>query len=256
MSNRINTSVVIVNRNQADHLKNTLKSVFKNKGSFEVIMVDDYSGDNSVEVAEQFPVKLIQNKENLGPSKSRNIAAKEAKGKYILFLDSDMKIDENYIQGLMDYLETHPDVGIVSGKIVSNRGERLHWNFGHDPSILRDTLSGIAEFLVLLSFPKNLITPFSLNHVRDEERKVHWVRESAFMIRRDLFDKLGGFDEKFFMYAEGPDLCRRIRKNGFQVCYYPAVSVRDLGGHTYKSILNRKMLHSTLHYYKKHPKLF
>ena len=223
----------------------------------EVIVVDDASTDNSVEAINRFPVKLIQNEENLGPTKSRNIGAKYATGDYILFLDGDAAAEPDYVRRLAEFLDANPKAGVVSGKIIeSETGERMWYSFGYDPNFFREVPTKIFQ-AVFLKFRHNsflafMALPFTLNLIEDSRRKMDWVVEMAFMTRRDLFEKLGGLDERFYMFYEGPDYCRRARYAGYEVWYIPDSFVTHLGGHTHSGIRERLRLTSRLKYFKKY----
>lgn len=267
MSTSIKTSVIVINYNGELYLKNCLKALFSSnlhQINLEVIFVDDGSTDNSIQIAQKFPVKIIANKQNLGPVKSRNIGAKEATGKYILFLDGDVAISKNYIQELVNFLEKNSNAGIVTGKVISEKGGRMWFNFGYTPSLIKDMIGNrFFDNLILklwhhplVNVLKFLSRPFTLNYIKDEVTLVGWVVESAFLIRKELFDKLRGFDENFFMFYEGPDLCLRAGKLGFKTYYYPHVSAKHLGGHSHLEKRGQIFQNSYKYYFQKHPRFF
>ena len=259
-------SVIIPNYNNEKCLPKCLQALFQNEADFETIIVDDASTDNSLKIAKEFPIQIIRHEHNLGPTRARNNGAKKATGKYLLFLDGDMEIEKDYLAKLVSFLENHPQAGAVSGKITEpGRKERMFWTFGYDFSILRDIVGQICLFLKnklyqgkpLGSKMKKVIEPFTLNFVPDQIRTVGWVRESAFMTRRELFEKLGGFDRRFTMFAEGPDYCRRMRNLGFEVYYLPEALAQDLGGHAHSTLKRLLLLQKSMfYYYLKHPKIF
>lgn len=257
------TSVVIPNYNNEPYIATALEAVLANPGKNEVIVVDDRSSDNSAEIVRKFPVKLIQNQRNSGPTKTRNIGARQATGDYLLFLDGDAIIDKNYIPTLTNFISSHPFAGVVSGKVVeSSTGERMWYNFGYDSAPLRDAAAEIIHAQVLKHWNnprlRRLIcaiaTPITLNLVDDKQRRANWVIEMGFMTRRPLFERLNGLDESFIMFYEGPDYCRRVRDAGYEVWYTPESSVHHLGGHSHSSEIRQEFFdNSRIRYYEKYP---
>lgn len=258
----LDVSVIVKNFNNSQFLQRSLSAVLINKPK-EVIVVDDGSTDDSVKEIKKFPVKLIENPKNLGPVKTCNIGANIACGKYLLFVDSDAEIDQNYISTLAKFLDENPKVEVVSGKVIEgDTGGRMWFNFGYDPLSIREFIAKIIHQNVLKHWNNSLIRrlftfvspPFTLNLIRaDKPRGVDWVVEMGFMTRRDLFEKLGGLDENFFMYYEGPDYCRRVRQHGFEVWYTPEVVITHLGGHSHNPEKREKfMAESWRHYSKKY----
>lgn len=236
-------SVVVINYNNGRFIRTCLDALANVAEIKEVIVVDDASTDDSLEILKNYEVAVIKNEKNLGPVVARNIGAKRATGKYLLFLDSDAKLAPNYVPDLAAFFEVHPDAGVVSGKVLGDDGKRMWFNFGYDPSPIRDWLQGAVGFLG---------RPFTLNFVPDEVRKVDWVVEMAFMTRRDLFEKLGGLDEHFFMFFEGPDYCRRVRNLGYNVYYFPGAICKHLGGHSHSESRDRFFQESRSYYLKKY----
>ena len=258
-------SVIIINYNNEPYAGTCLEALFKNQGIREVIVVDDHSTDNSLDIIRKFSVKVIVNASNLGPVKSRNIGAATASkaNKYFLFLDGDAKLDANYVETLVDFLEAEPKIGVVSGKVISEKGERMWYNFGYAPSLLRSPISNLLNAAYLSSgspaiknFIASIATPFNLNFVKDKKMEVDWVVEMAFMTRAELFGEAHGLDENFFMFFEGPDYCRRLRKLGYATYYLPEVSVHHLGGHAHSEQDRKRLFNESFwRYIKKHPKL-
>lgn len=247
-----NISVVIINHNNERFLPICLASVFKNTPS-EVIVVDDASSDKSIQIIENYPIKLIKNKKIFGPVKSRNIGASFAKNEYLLFLDSDTELSKNYIENLCSFLDNNKKAGVVSGKIIEN-GKRRWFNFGYDPSRIRDKIGNCFNSLLKNSDNKFLFfiaNPFTLNFAEDKARKVDWVTENAFMTRRKVFNRLNGFDENFFMFFEGPDYCRRVRKLRYGIFYLPSVVAKHLGGHSHEDKRNDIFNNSRKYYFEK-----
>src|ERR1700722_1677788 len=124
-------SVVVINYNNERYLATSLGASAHLQEVLEVIVVDDASTDGSMGILKNLGVTVIQNEKNFGPVRSRNIGARMARGKYILFLDSDAAIAPNYVAGIVDFLENHQKVGVVSGKVLGDDGKRMWFNFGN-----------------------------------------------------------------------------------------------------------------------------
>lgn len=253
-------SVIIPNYNNAQYLAKCIAAVWKDPAILEIIVVDDASTDNSLEVLAQFPVRVIRNEKNLGPVGSRNIGAQGAKGTYLLFLDADAEINNTYASALRQFLIAHPHAGIVTGKVISEKNERMWFNFGYEPSIVRNAIARIFPTLRPWTWPpraRNVLykiaEPFTLNFVPDKERRVDWVVEMGCMTPRAIFEALGGFDAHFFMFFEGPDYCRRARDKGYEAWFTPVASLRHLGGHSHPSdARGRHFRESRRYYMQKH----
>ncbi|MFN3421374.1 MAG: glycosyltransferase family 2 protein [Armatimonadota bacterium] len=233
-------SVVIVSWNVREDLKECLQSLLKTGDcgletgeqglSVEVIVVDNASMDGTVEtVRREFPqVRLIANSENLGYTKANNIGIKESRGKYILLLNPDTIVKPNALRALVDCAEAHPDAGIVGAKLLNpdgsiQRSARSFPDMG--AGLFRNTFLGRL-------FPNNpfvrryLMTDFGYDKVRE----VDWVSGAAMLVRRELFERIGLLDEKFWAYCEDVDLCWRAWQAGFKVLFCPdAVILHKIG---------------------------
>jgi N-acetylglucosaminyl-diphospho-decaprenol L-rhamnosyltransferase len=252
-------SVVIINYNNAAYLPACLGALDRMRGISEVIVVDDASTDRSVEILRSRDVIVIRNETNLGPVKSRNIGARSARGTYLLFLDADAALAPDYIPRITEFLDRHRDAGVASGKVIGDDGKRMWFNFGHDPCPLRDKAQNIVDALAVKLLDNAVLRsvvgsfrPFTLNFVPDKIRKVDWVVEMALVTRRELFEKLGGFDERFYMFFEGPDYCRRVRKAGFSVYYLHDAVCAHLGGHSHAAERKRIFAESRACYFRKY----
>lgn len=237
-------SIIIVSYNTKDLTLQCIQSIVKqykdrleNK-EFELILVDNASTDATVETIEQFNnpiinnIKLIQNKENYGFSKGNNIGAKAAKGKYVLFLNSDTEVKDNGLVGMTEFLDNHKNVGVLGGGMDAGNFYNLFYVF---LMLFGAERLGVGRFC-----PK-------------EEKAVDWVSGAALMIRKELLKKLNGFDERLFMYMEDMELCFRAREKGYLTYFYPNISI----DHREQGSSNRQfaILHiysGLLYFYKKH----
>ncbi len=233
-------SVVIVSWNVRDDLRECLQSLLgtgdlgsgtgKQLSEIEVIVVDNASIDGTAEtVRREFPqVKLIVNDENFGYTKANNIGIRQSRGKYILLLNPDTVVKPNALQALIECAEAHPDAGIIGAKLLNpdgsiQRSARSFPDIG--AGLFRNTFLGRL-------FPNNpfvrryLLTDFSY----DEVHEVDWVSGAAMLVRRELFERIGLLDERFWAYCEDVDLCWRAWQAGFKVLFCPnAVIVHKIG---------------------------
>ncbi|OGF51560.1 hypothetical protein A3I27_01665 [Candidatus Giovannonibacteria bacterium RIFCSPLOWO2_02_FULL_43_11b] len=212
-------SVVIPSYNGKEFLRKTLLALRKsNVQPLRYIVVDDYSSDETSEMLKkEFPeIKLIRNEKNLGPTASRNRGAKKAEGEYIVFTDNDILVRDDSLKKLFSFLTKTRDAGMVGGKLINEEGKSVFYNMGN---IFRGFIS-----------------------IYDKSIPVGWIIESFIAVRRDLFEKLGGFDEDYFMFGEGPDLSERMRKEGYKTYFVHDAIVNMREGHTHQKWKRRAWL--------------
>jgi N-acetylglucosaminyl-diphospho-decaprenol L-rhamnosyltransferase len=248
-------SIILVNYNGQEFLEKCLDSIrqFVDFQVCEVIIIDNCSGDDSIPIIQrQFPsFKLICSPVNLGFGKANNLAVQYSQGDYLLFLNTDTILTENISQILLAYLQQHQDVGIISPKIVFQDGS-YQLSCGSLPNIVVEFIDKIRYGLdekwhhIFAAF-------YSKQHSNVKE--MGWLTGACLMMRRDLFDRVGGFDESFFMYFEDKDICKRVHEIGLKVVYYPETSlIHLLGGSSQdvKKSVNTYYRDSQLYYYQKH----
>lgn len=206
--------VVVVTYNSAKDIEACLESVFGFVTSPKrVAVVDNGSADIALtaKVVEKFPgVRLIRNRGNLGFGVACNRAAKEVSGDYLLFLNPDAVLLDS-LSAAVDYLKANPMAGVLGLRLVDDRGVDEKFSFGYRHTLLK---------LILRRLWPRLLYP----RIRGSHPlPVDWVSGSAMLVRREAFDRVGGFDRRYFMYFEDQDLCLRIKKLGFQVVHLPTV---------------------------------
>lgn len=254
-------SIIILSYNTKELTKACIQSILRvykkelESQLFEIFLVDNASSDNTVAtINHQQParpagrstinikyLKVIQNKKNYGFSMGNNIAAKHAKGEYLLFLNSDAAILDHGLVGMVAFLDMHKDAGILGGRLtnVDGTNQASTGSFYTLPNVFL-MLFGGGRFGLLRFSPK-------------AKTRVDWVSGGSMMVRRDVFEKLEGFDEHFFMYVEDMEFCYRAKKEGFATYFYPDISIihKELGSSNRTfAILN--IYKGLLYFYKKH----
>ena len=247
-------SIVIVNYNGLQYTKKCIESLFRFHISelLEVIVVDNNSSDGSqTELPKLFPsIIFLSLYENRGFGAANNAGAKKAKGEFLFFVNNDTLFLEETITGLKNILLSQTKCGIVSPKSL-NEDRTFQLSFGEFPSIR-------SEFGAM-KMAKDSSLQAKEEVVSKRPIKKDWTTGAAIMIKRKLFESVGGFDELFFMYFEDIDLCKAVNKKGYDVFYIPTISLIHFGGKSYEKNNSRILFeyrHSQLRYYDKHNSLF
>jgi O-antigen biosynthesis protein len=231
-------SIVIVNYNVRDHVDACLASIYKSnndKYKIEIFIVDNNSIDgSSAFIRNKYPsVNYIDNDNNFGFSRANNIALKKAQGKYILILNPDTILEEETFDKLINFCKEHKDVGAISSKLIQANG-KLDLACKRSFPSLSVALPRILGLSKLFPTSKKF-GRYNLTYL--DENKTYEVDAicGAFMfIPKYVLDKVGLFDEDYFMYGEDLDLCFRIKKNGYKIFYYPEVKTVHLKGESTK----------------------
>lgn len=227
-------SILIISYNTREMTLACVRSVFEQAQSkdFEVIVLDNASSDGSAEaLASEFGgrIRLIPSADNLGFAGGNNQAARSARGRYLLLLNPDTLVLEHALDRLLDFAEEHPDAGIWGGRTVFGDGTlnpASCWRRATAWSMLCQA-SGLAR-----AFRRSSIfNPEAYGGwQRDSVRGVDIVSGCFFLIRRDLWEALDGFDLTYFMYGEEADLCLRARAHGARPMVTPEATIVHYGG--------------------------
>lgn len=223
----IKVSIIIVNWNTKGFLVDCIDSIPSACGAlpYEVIIVDNASIDGSSGfIKERYPcVKLIENQENLGFAKACNQGAKISSGNYLFLLNPDTILYKEAVSRLVGFMEEEPLAGAVGPQLLNREGE-LEDSVRRFPTmcrlLVRDTILG--KFIKVPRFQYSLSM--------DRASIVDQVSGAGLLVRRQLWERLGGMDERFFMFYEDVDLCRRIKDMGYNAFYLPTAKVIHLGG--------------------------
>jgi O-antigen biosynthesis protein len=219
-------SVIIVSYNVKQLLEGCLTSVIAPDKNTEVIVVDNDSLDGSVEYLKpRFPtVRFIESKENLGFAKACNQGWRLATGDCILFLNPDTIVPPQSLPACVSFLEQHPDAGALGVKMEDETGRFLKESKRGFPS---PAASFFKLFGFASMFPSSkLFAKYYQGHLNKDKDHVVDVLSGAFMmVKKDVLQKTGGFDERFFMYGEDIDLSYRIQQAGYTNYYLGSITI-------------------------------
>lgn len=247
-------SIITLNYNKPDLTRACIASLYDQyqgeleDNLFEIIIVDNNSEDDSVEKIKNEirkkgykNIHLIENGENSGFGKGCNIGAASAKGEYLLFLNNDTVVQDRGFLKMAAYCNEHKNVSILGGQLHNADGtlQPSSGNFYTLPKVL----------LLLLGMQRFGLVDKSPSHIT----QVDWVKGGLLMIRSEIFKKLGGFDEKIFMYTEDMELCYRAKQAGFSTYFFPDIMViHKEHGSTNKTFAIVNIYKNLLYFYKKH----
>jgi O-antigen biosynthesis protein len=226
-------SVVIVNYNVRQFLENALGSIQRAMEGLqgEIFVVDNASDDGSVEmVRNAFPdVCLIENRDNVGFARANNLALTRARGRFLLLINPDTVVQEDTFRVMIRFFDEHPDAGLAGCKILNPNGSiQLPCRRSFPtPWVAFTKVFGLAGL-----FPgSRLFGSYNLTYLSpDETYPVDAVSGSFMMLRRDVYETIGGLDEGFFMYGEDLDWCYRVQQSGKKVYYVHSTKIIHFKG--------------------------
>jgi GT2 family glycosyltransferase len=239
-------SIIVVTYNSADYIEGLVRSIYEfNKNKyFELIIVDNASEDGTVQNIlrlKSYNLKLIQNKENVGFAKGINIGVREARGEYLLFINPDALWKNGSVDDFASIFESDPNIGVIGGKILAKDGkaEKSAGKF----------LKTFEVFLTALSLDEALGVRFSPNRRVEAD----FVSGGFMAVRKNLFEKLGGFDENLFMYVEDMEFCYRAKKEGFKVIFDPSAAIiHESHGSSGRKFAIENIHKGLIYFHKKH----
>ena len=225
---RARLSIIIVNYNAVHYLDNCLNSIYTEtkKVPFDIWVVDNNSKDESVSmIRREYPsINLIENEENIGFAKANNDAISKSTGDYILLLNPDTLILKNAIEKTVKFLDENPRTGIAGCKVLNEDGtlQLACRRSIPAPGVAFFRLTGLSRL-----FPNSkTMAKYNLTYLNpNEANEVDAVSGAFLMIRRQVIDKIGKLDERFFMYGEELDWCLRTKNAGWKVMYYPDAEI-------------------------------
>lgn len=229
MSLRMKLSIITVGMNHKNYIKNlyrTLLEEFRPNIDFECIYVDNCSNDGSVEwLKKKYPeVKIIQNSTPLGFGENNNIGARSATGEYLAIINPDIEFIDNSIEKIIDWMDTHIDeYGIVGPKLL-NPDRTVQYS-------ARSFITVKAFVYRFLSRGDDEASNKKVNDYlcrdinMDIIQPVNWIMGAAMFCTKELYTKLGGFDQDYFLYMEDEDICLRSWKYGKPVYFLGSFAV-------------------------------
>jgi N-acetylglucosaminyl-diphospho-decaprenol L-rhamnosyltransferase len=243
-------SIIIVNFNGLQYTRQCLETIFQYHAqqNIEVIVVDNNSSDKSQsELTRLFPqITLISLPENRGFGAANNIGAQKAKGDLFFFVNNDTLFNNEAIESLGAILSSQHQYGMIGPKLL-NGDRSFQRSFGKFPTLKTEFLTkNGAE-----SYPEPSIEEMASSQPIEKD----WITGAAIMIKRELFEMIGGFDEHYFMYFEDIDLCKTLNERGYKTYYLSSVTMIHLGGKSYGKKNERVLFEyrrSQLRYYDKH----
>jgi N-acetylglucosaminyl-diphospho-decaprenol L-rhamnosyltransferase len=253
-------TVVVVNYNTAHLLYRMFAALEAAKRglTLQVIVVDNASRDGSMEILRaQFPgVQLIENSINVGFARANNQTLPFVRGRYLLLLNTDAVVSSDTLQKTVEFMDSHPLCGVLGAKLVGPDG-LLQPCCRHFPTPWNVFLArtGLNRF-----FPSSrLVDDMSWDHA--SVRECDWVPGCYYLVRREVVERVGLFDPRYFLYYEEVDHCRGVRQAGWSVIYYPHTQVVHIGGESAESEgpltetgrqLSLPQIESELLYFRKH----
>ncbi len=224
--------------------------------SYEIIVVDNNSRDDSVEMLENLKLKLensmkienlklkiIVNNDNLGFAKAVNQGIKKSRGEYLLLLNSDTIVSPQALEKMIEFARKKKEAGIIAPKLLDKNGKTSQPSCYHLPTIK----GAIKEFWLGQKGAFGKYLPRGGNPVKPEA-----AAGAAMLIPRAVYDVVGEFNEKYFMYYEDLDYCRRVREAGFAVYYLPTAKIIRYHGQSGKKEpqkVNRYLIESSKKYH-------
>jgi len=254
-------SIIIINWNTKELIKKCLNSVLKYTSftDYQLIVIDNNSSDGSQKFLSDFclqnklNLKIILNNQNKGFAQAVNQGLKIAQGEYILLLNPDTEIKEKTLSEVIDFISLDKSIGILGGKILNPNGS-------HQPSVRSfPTLSSQIFILLKLhhffrnkAVKKYLVIDFDYSKTQEVDQ----VMGAFFLIRRKVIEQIGYFDDKFFLWFEEVDFCKRAKDTGWKILYCHKIEIIHCGGASFSqksSFRNQCQFNkSLLYYFKKH----
>jgi len=222
-------AVVVISWNTKDLLRNCLRSVLADRCA-EVVVIDNGSADGSADLVRgEFPgVRLVVNPGNPGFGAAANQGFRLTTAPYVLLLNGDTEVRPGGLAALAAYLDQHPEVGVLGPRLVHPDG-RVQSSCSSFPHPLLPLVKSKGLTRLIARIP--VVRGRSLDTwSHDAARQVPWVVGAALAIRRQAFEAVAGFDEKFHLYFEEPDLCRRMLSAGWATHFAPVTDIIHVEG--------------------------
>jgi len=233
MTESVDVTVIIVTRDTCALTGTAVRSVLADgpASASEVIVVDNGSNDGTSEVlARDFPsIKVIRSETNLGFARAGNQAARQARGEFLLLLNSDARLQPGTLKSAVAWMRAHPDCAVAGAQLLNADGSRQN-SIANFPTLATELLN------------KSLLRRLFPGRFPGKEQSfagpvvVETVVGAFMLVRRDVWEKLGGLDERFFFFFEETDFCLRACRAGFRILHLPEVKVWHGQGQSAKQV--------------------
>jgi GT2 family glycosyltransferase len=242
-SSRPLVDLVVVNYRSYEELTRCLASLEPSRGVFDQVTVVDHESDlaAAARLSSRFPwVTMVERTTNEGFATGVNLGVRGSRAPFLLLLNPDCVADGDAIAGLARFAESAPEAAVIGPRILNADGS-VQGSARRFPG-LSTFVAGRSSWLTR-AFPNNPLSRWNLpgRAERGGSMPVDWVSGACMLIRRSAFEQAGGMDERFFLYWEDADLCKRLGQRGWRILYFPAVTVMHLGGrssiHAYRESL-------------------
>jgi GT2 family glycosyltransferase len=231
---RLDVSIILLTRNTCQQTRQAIESVLCSSGAFttEIQVIDNASTDDTPQVLpELFPqIRYTRMERNLGFARGVNFASREATGEFLLLLNSDARLAPPALALAVDWMRAHPRCGVAGGQLYHPDGRKQN-SIANFPSLATELLN---KFLLRKLWPHRFP---GKEREYNEPVEVESVIGAFFLVRRSLWDKLDGMDERFFFFLEETDFCLRARQAGFATMHLPQVRIWHGQGQTAKQNL-------------------
>lgn len=224
-------SIVILDFMKAKRVSENVKSILAQEVDFpiEVIVVDNSVNAGNAEILSELKklpnVEVIINAENVGYVGGNNEGAKRARGEYLLIVNPDIIWREkDTLKKMIDYMDQHGEIGILGPKQINDTDGSVAMTVRAFPKLFLQ----IARRTWIRKLPliKKWVAHDEMQHLDyDQVQDVDWLQSSFWVIRKELWDSLGGLNPDYFLFMSDPDLCFKVWEKGFKVVYYPKAVV-------------------------------
>ncbi len=249
------TSIIVINYNTRELTDNLIKSIHEHgRGEdYNVILIDNGSHDGSVEFFRDRhdKIQLIRNHTNTGFAHAANQGAQHADGEYLLFLNSDCELKEPILGRFKEVFAAHDDAGALTPRIVDQNG-RFHSVCRNFPNYI-NILFSRGSFLYRLGLIRDESHEYTLGD-SDQVTRVDALAGTCMFTSRQLFDRMGGFDQRYFLYFEDTDICRRMSLEDRNCYYVPDIEVMHIMQASSSNSVPRRLYHhhkSAMEYFLK-----
>lgn len=243
MEYRDGISCIIVGYKSLDNIKECIESLLRQTGvAFEIVVVDNDSRDGTGQYLKQLDIKSVLLDKNRGFGAAINLGSKEAVYNYLFILNPDTIVPQDSLKRLFRFAESEKEYGLIAPTLEYPDGR---------PQISARRLPGRLDFLLSRGSP---LFRFGISGEKkggyiipegDDPIKVPAVSATALLIKTELFNDIGGFDERFFMYMEDIDLCRRIRDRGSAIVLIPNIKIK----HSWRKSSSKRPFFAAYHHH-------